>query len=503
MTGRIEKTVFISYRRTNLPWARAIYQDLTAHGYDAFFDFQSINSGDFSQIILENIKARAHFILLLTPSALEHCEDPNDWLRREIETAIDEKRNIIPVMLESFDFGIASKYLTGKLASLKNYNGLRIHADYFEEGLTRLRERYLSIPLDLVLHPISTSIQEATREQQDIANKSEKVNQIEFDVQKWIEKGNEQYENQDYSGAIMSYTEAIRQKPDLALAHHLRGKAFERRGNYENAIVDSTYALRLQPDFPEAYINLGSARRAQNDPDGAIKEFTEAIRLKPDFATAYNNRGNARRDKGDLNGAIRDYSEAIRLRPDYALAFRNRGIVRSAKGDFDGAIEDCNEAIRIKPDYVFAFIYRAIALYEKGDFNSAIKDCTRAIRLKPDCAEAFNTRGNARRETGDVDGAIKDYSEAVRLKPDYANAFHNRAFALRVQGDPEGAIRDYSKAIRLEPDYPESYLNRGISWDEDKKNYYLAIADYQMYLDLGGDRKEVTDWIRELKKKIR
>jgi hypothetical protein len=56
--ARIEKTVFISYRRTNLPWARAIYQDLTAHGYDAFFDFQSLNSGDFSQVILENIIPR-------------------------------------------------------------------------------------------------------------------------------------------------------------------------------------------------------------------------------------------------------------------------------------------------------------------------------------------------------------------------------------------------------------------------------------------------------------
>ena len=32
MTGRIEKTVFISYRRTNMPWALAIYQNLTAHG---------------------------------------------------------------------------------------------------------------------------------------------------------------------------------------------------------------------------------------------------------------------------------------------------------------------------------------------------------------------------------------------------------------------------------------------------------------------------------------
>ena len=76
--GHIEKSVFISYRRTNVPWAIAIYQNLTAHGYDAFYDFQSIDSGNFEKVIIENIKARAHFIVILTPSALERCKEPND-----------------------------------------------------------------------------------------------------------------------------------------------------------------------------------------------------------------------------------------------------------------------------------------------------------------------------------------------------------------------------------------------------------------------------------------
>jgi len=66
MTARIEKTVFISYRRTNFYTALAVYQDLTAHGYDVFFDFQSIDSGDFEKIIIENIKAKAHFLIILS-----------------------------------------------------------------------------------------------------------------------------------------------------------------------------------------------------------------------------------------------------------------------------------------------------------------------------------------------------------------------------------------------------------------------------------------------------
>jgi hypothetical protein len=100
---RIEKTVFISYRHTNTPWALAIYQNLTQHGYDVFFDYSGIAGGDFERVIVENITARAHFLVLLTPSALENCHDPTDWLRREIETALANKRNIVPLMVEGFD----------------------------------------------------------------------------------------------------------------------------------------------------------------------------------------------------------------------------------------------------------------------------------------------------------------------------------------------------------------------------------------------------------------
>jgi hypothetical protein len=56
---RVEKTVFISYRRANAFAALAIFQNLTAHGYDVFFDFTGIASGDFERVSLDNIRAGA------------------------------------------------------------------------------------------------------------------------------------------------------------------------------------------------------------------------------------------------------------------------------------------------------------------------------------------------------------------------------------------------------------------------------------------------------------
>jgi hypothetical protein len=106
---RIEKTVFLSYRRTNIPWALAIFQNLTQHGYDVFFDYNGVASGDFERVILENIKARAHFLVLLTPSALERCGDPTDWLRREIETALATQRNTVPGSVAKLSHGLGRR----------------------------------------------------------------------------------------------------------------------------------------------------------------------------------------------------------------------------------------------------------------------------------------------------------------------------------------------------------------------------------------------------------
>ena len=389
---RIEKTVFLSYRRTNVSWALAIFQNLIQHGYDVFFDYSGIASGDFEQIIVGNIKARAHFLVLLTPSALERCDNPEDWLRREIETALAHRRNIVPVMMEGFDFStpaIASQ-LTGALAALKDYNGIRIPPDYFDEAMARLRDKYLNVPLTAVLHPASRAAQRAAARQKAAADRAPKVQEEELTAQQWCERG----------FAAMTEGSGVRDLDEL---------------------------LRL---------------------------FSEAIRLQPDYADAFNNRGIVRARKGDLEGALQDYSEAIRLQPENTVAFVNRGVGRRAKGDLEGALQDFNAAIRLQPDDAYAFYNRGLARHDKGDLEGALQDFSEVIRRQPDNVDAFNNRGAVRVRKGDLEGALQDFSEVIRLQPEDADAFYNRGVVRQNQGDREGALQDFSEVIRLQPDYP-------------------------------------------------
>jgi len=471
---KIEKTVFISYRRTNVFMARAVYMYLTDADYDVFFDYEGINSGDFEQVILGNIRARAHFIVILAPSALERCANVGDWLRREIETALDEKRNIIPLFFEGFNFGSPSiaQYLTGKLALLKNYNGMNVPSDYFNEAMDRLINRFLNTPLDAVLHPLSNKAQKSAEEQKVAISRTNTVTERELSAEQWLE----------------------------------RGVAHMQSGDLDDSVFDFTQAINIRSDFGAAYHNRGTAYYYMNDLDKAIKDLNQAIHLESDQAYHYYNRGMIRDKKGDSDGAIRDYTEAIRLEPAHAEAYYNRGLVREDTPDWEQAIKDFTEAIRLGLNDADSYYERGILRKRKGDQDGALKDFDETIRLKPDSSDAYINRGNIYLARGDIDHALADYNEAIRINSNSLEAYNNRGFIHRIKRNIDSAISDCTKAISLDPELAAAYYNRALAKIE-KTDYASALFDCQNYLKLNGgidygNQREVEDLIYDLKKKI-
>jgi len=244
---RTEKTVFISYRRTNYWTALAVYQDLTTRGFDVFIDYQNIRSGDFEKVIIENIKWRTHFLVILSPSALERCININDLMRREIESALDEGRNIVPLIMEGFDFGSPDviRVLTGKLASLSRKNGLRIMPDFFSEAMERLRKEYLNVDVSgITLQPLSIETRELTNAEISSANEAEPVKPIQLTAEEWFERGYVFQRDKRFDEAIRCYNEFIQLEPDVSTTYNNLGVLFtdlerfaEAEEAYRNAIA--------------------------------------------------------------------------------------------------------------------------------------------------------------------------------------------------------------------------------------------------------------------------
>lgn len=139
------KTVFISYRRdaTGRPFARSLERELTRDGYDVFLDVDSIGSGKWANQILTEVPCRAHFLLLLTPAALDSCANEDDWVRQEFETAVKHSRNIVPVCEESIDLGKLRKECPVSMKQLFDYQIATIHHSAFESDLRTLINRYI------------------------------------------------------------------------------------------------------------------------------------------------------------------------------------------------------------------------------------------------------------------------------------------------------------------------------------------------------------------------
>lgn len=133
--------IFISYRRNGGEYTAKILRDrLTEAGYRVFFDVESLRSGDFNTKLYSVIDECTDFLLVLSPGALDRCVNNDDWVRREIEYAIEKGKNIVPVMLRGFSFPAE---LPPSIEPLRYRNGLEANSQFFDAFLQQLQEKFL------------------------------------------------------------------------------------------------------------------------------------------------------------------------------------------------------------------------------------------------------------------------------------------------------------------------------------------------------------------------
>lgn len=345
--SKVDNTVFISYRRTNKFTALAIFKELKARGYDVFFDYNSIKTGDFGKVILSQIEARGHFLVILTPSALQRCNEPGDWVRREIEHAIQHKRNIIPLMFDGFEFGDMTEYMTGDLVLLRNYNGLRVPVDYFDAAITRLAEDYLNVPINTVLHPTPTDNLKEVETAIKIASAQPTPVPSHVSAEEYFERALKRPAD-DIDGRIRDYTQAIDKCPDFAEAYNNRGIAYLHTGEIDKAIDDYGKSIEYEnPELYRPYINRGNAYFMQEKFDLALEDYNKAIELNPEDDEAYNNRGVIFRKQGKYNRALEDFHTAMKYNPSDASPYLNTGLVHETMGNPRLAIENFEKYIEL------------------------------------------------------------------------------------------------------------------------------------------------------------
>ena len=134
--------VFISYRRKlGFAVAKMISELLKAKGMSAFVDLDELRNGTFDDKILDAIEATPSFILVLTPGSLDRCGEEGDWLTREINTAIETGRNIIPILCEGFEWPRQwDNDMSDNIKMLSHYNSVIMSYEYVDAMVDKIIE---------------------------------------------------------------------------------------------------------------------------------------------------------------------------------------------------------------------------------------------------------------------------------------------------------------------------------------------------------------------------
>lgn len=315
MTAGKDK-VFISYRRSaSRYFAYHIYNELTERGFDVFFDTQSINAGDFERIILSQIEARGHFIAVMAPGTMPRLENEGDWVRKEMEYALEKKRNIIPLIHAGFDWGKDGKFLTGKLEAIKGINGLTIHDDYIEEGIERLATRFLKEPVYGEVTTVSEEVEAETRTIIESAQRTPKPTQGDISAESYFNQAVQTVFRK--KKAIELYSKAIELNPEFGWAYNNRGYLLFKTGKHEEALDDLLHAVEFGLDEePLAYLNLSQVYMALEDFGHTISAANRAIELDPNDKWGYNNRAMGYYNLENYDQALKDLNQAIEMDPE-------------------------------------------------------------------------------------------------------------------------------------------------------------------------------------------
>lgn len=133
---------FISYKRKESSFeTKSIYDGLSKSGLSTFCDVYELGSCNFTTEILDIIKTCTNFILVISDNIFDNIKDPNDWIYKELKTAIEYQKNIICVFLsEKYVF---PSNLPDDIKKITEYNGIYYSKFYFDSFMNKLLKKFI------------------------------------------------------------------------------------------------------------------------------------------------------------------------------------------------------------------------------------------------------------------------------------------------------------------------------------------------------------------------
>lgn len=235
------------------------------------------------------------------------------------------------------------------------------------------------------------------------------------------------------------YETALRQQPDLALAHYGLGRVKAARRDFAAALSHYRRACELSPRFGAAHYALALAYRALKQPEQAAAHLALHAEFK----------------------LVRPFVDdpvwqAVATLNAGAAARLQRGVELEAAGRLPEAIAEHEAALAIDPQFEQVRL-NLITLYARTEQPAKAEEHYRALqRLNPNLAESHYNFGVALVQQQRSAEAAQAFRRAFEINPQFAEAHFNYAALLEGQKQFTEAIAHYRLAVAHKPNHRQA-----------------------------------------------
>ena len=251
-------------------------------------------------------------------------------------------------------------------------------------------------------------------------------------------------------------TEALRQQPDFAVAHDLRGDLSMFRDDADAAIKSWEQAMRLDPtrvhllEKIEKASEMPANRKAASAATGGAPVKRMAFESEMQQA-AQLHQSDKKREAETI------YRNILKRDPNHVEAARLLAAVAVEHSRYRDAEVYLRHAAGIAPDYGRLWVDLANVLREQEKLDQALDCAQRILDLAPEKAESHMLMASVLGSMSRHEEAIAAYRTALEISPERTGAMCTMAHHLKTLGRQSEGVEMYRKAISAKPDHAEAY----------------------------------------------
>ena len=271
------------------------------------------------------------------------------------------------------------------------------------------------------------------------------------DPQKMVASARDYMAQNDTPAAIIQLKNALQEKPDLAEARFLLGKALLTKGDVPGSEIELQKARDLGYATDEVMPLLVRSRIAQ----GQFKKVTDEF-------------GKVQLTSPEANAELKTL---------LAVAWRQQN-------NEEGFQASLREALQAKPDHAPALIEQARLQAAKSDFVAALATLEAVIAKDPKNADALKFRGDMELHgQSDPQRALASYRASAEARPNFADGQANVVQLLLGQGKNDEAATELDKLVKFAAGRPQTlYLQSQLAYQ--KNDFKGAQTQIQQLLKI-------------------